>query len=517
MTSTVQLQSSPELFENFPYGLVLVARSEGRVVNLNRWARSLLLSHSHGPVGSDWTCCELICDRVGAMLGGMCFSEQADEAGFAPEVRMELTTGSARVAAWVSTYPFESEVESLLFHLRPASPGDRRRRNRLDTGHAVIDIPPLLQISTLGRFRVEGPDESLGGEWLDQRPGDLLKFMVSERGRAVTNERIAEALWPDAGPGEVDNRVRYYVHILRERLEPNRSKRSGSPFINAGRGGYRLNIEQVRIDADEFEHEARAGIAAGAQGQAEAARSHLTAALRLYRDDFLSEDPYAEWALGERERLRELAVDALHALLGAALESDQLDEAMGYARRLAEMEPFDSDVQQTLLSICMKQGRHSEAVRRYTALRRRMLRSFEEEPDFELSEIDHSPSSASRRSSKPPLGVGSSTSSSARSYAARASLDALEPAQQLGPGRVQVAVVVEVEPSTIPSAASAPSGLGDRDGPVELDHRRAGEPGELAVERRDLRPVARLVGVQRRDRRLQDVRPAAAERQRPVE
>ena len=45
----------------------------------------------------------------------------------------------------------------------------------------------------------------------------------------------------------------------------------------------------------------------------------------------------------------------------------------------------------------------------------------------------------------------------------------------------------------------------------------SGEPRELAVERGDLRPVARLVGVQRRDRRLHDVRAAAPQRERPVE
>ena len=60
-------------------------------------------------------------------------------------------------------------------------------------------------------------------------------------------------------------------------------------------------------------------------------------------------------------------------------------------------------------------------------------------------------------------------------------------------------------------------GLGDRDGSAELDDRRAGEAGKLAIEGGDLHQVARLVGVQRRDRRLHDVRAWAAECDRPVE
>ena len=40
---------------------------------------------------------------------------------------------------------------------------------------------------------------------------------------------------------------------------------------------------------------------------------------------------------------------------------------------------------------------------------------------------------------------------------------------------------------------------------------------ELAVEGRDLGPVARLVGVERRDRRLHDVRSAPDEREGPIQ
>ena len=62
-----------------------------------------------------------------------------------------------------------------------------------------------------------------------------------------------------------------------------------------------------------------------------------------------------------------------------------------------------------------------------------------------------------------------------------------------------------------------PFGLGDRDRAVELRPPASGDARELAVERRDLRPVALLLRVQRGDRRLHRVRPVAAERERAVE
>ena len=73
------------------------------------------------------------------------------------------------------------------------------------------------------------------------------------------------------------------------------------------------------------------------------------------------------------------------------------------------------------------------------------------------------------------LGAGSSTSSSARRYASAASVAAPEASQQVGAGRVEQVVRVElVRPARRRAARPASGTVGHRDGdrPVELDHRR---------------------------------------------
>src|SRR6266511_3873909 len=57
-----------------------------------------------------------------------------------------------------------------------------------------------------------------------------------------------------------------------------------------------------------------------------------------------------------------------------------------------------------------------------------------------------------------------------------------ESPQQLGPRRVQVAVVVEVEAIDDDEPRLRTLGLGDRHGPVQLHDGGAGEAGKLAVE-----------------------------------
>ncbi len=386
--SLQRLAESPQLFERFLYGLALVDRVGG-VLYMNRKARELLVPTGRGRNGAGWTCCDLICARLGPLLEGGCLAERAAVSeGLLPEVRMDLDGQHSQGAAWVTVSKLDTEGTQLLFHLRPGRQDDRRRQSCSDWLGPAPAATPELSVSTLGRFRVEGAAGSLGGEWLEQRPGQLLKYLVCERRRMVTTDMIAEALWPQAGPSEAGNRARHYVHALRERLEPDRPTRSPSRIVVARRGGYHLNTSHVRVDADEFERQARAGLAAFVQGLSEPAAEQLDNALRLYQDPFLAENPYEEWALEERERLHELAGRALRALVRIRTHLGHLDAAADCARRLADMEPFDMDVQRTILDLCIRRGRRSEAFRRYSVLRQRMLQSFGQEPDFDLSELE---------------------------------------------------------------------------------------------------------------------------------
>jgi DNA-binding SARP family transcriptional activator len=109
--------------------------------------------------------------------------------------------------------------------------------------------------------------------------------------------------------------------------------------------------------------------------------------MALHRGEFLADGPDAEWALQERERLHALAARAYAALVEIELAIGDLDAAAGHARRLADMEPLDTDIQRQLIEICLRQGRRSDAARRYELLRKRTLRELGAEPDFALSDL----------------------------------------------------------------------------------------------------------------------------------
>jgi DNA-binding SARP family transcriptional activator len=267
---------------------------------------------------------------------------------------------------------------TVLLQIQPA-------RNRAATAGGVRGLGDRrLRIRTFGETVIETPTgDELRGDWLDQRPGLLLKFLVTQRHRPTHADAIAEALWPRARP-DTTNTVRHFIHALRDKLEPDRERYKESTFVLSRKGGYQLNPERIIVDADEFESATRAGLTALAAGQAETASASFEAAIALYRGEYLPEERYEEWAIPERERLRDLACRPLRAM---ATLSDDVGRASVYLERLAEMEPLDIDVQRELLGTWLRQGRRSRALRHYRALQLRLMREFGERVTFDLAEL----------------------------------------------------------------------------------------------------------------------------------
>jgi DNA-binding SARP family transcriptional activator len=367
-----------EVYELFPYA-IMVVDSSGHMITANRRARDIL---ERGDVddGKAYTCCDLFgCRRPGGPLERCCITELAlgTPTGL-PELRLDVPAAPTG-ALWVTAAPLDEDGSVVVFQMRPGSPHDRRARTRpqwLDG--------PTLRIFALGPMRVETRDGPLGGSWLGQRPGQLLRFLVTERQRVVPTEVIASAVWGQAGRN-APNTVRHFVHGLRERLEPDRPKHAESSFVVSRRGGYTLNGERVWIDVDEFEQEVRRGRAALAGGDRALASERFEHAVELYRDDFLADEPYAEWAFAERERLRGLAADTLRSL--SALCEHEPYRSACYLERLVGMEPFDNDVQRELIAVLLRLGRRSRAARHYQAFRRRLMGAFGDRPDFELADM----------------------------------------------------------------------------------------------------------------------------------
>jgi DNA-binding SARP family transcriptional activator len=366
-----------DVFEHFPFGIIVVDAAHV-VMASNRVARELVNVPQNG--NGPGTCCDIFgCGRAGTPLSGGCLTEIVLAAGEkTPDVFLEAPSAPDGLIA-VTAAPLYSDASHIIFQVRPATAAERAASTEAEWLEQ-----PRLKVQSLGRLRLTTWNGSLDGEWLGQRAGQLFKFLLTERHHFVPLEMIAEAVWPNAS-NRTGNTVRHCMHILRSKLEPDPTRRGTSQYILARNGGYRLNPDCVSVDADDFEKMLSDGMRAFANGDSTTAVTLFEAAVAMYHGDYLADDPYSEWAYVERERLRDLATIPLRAL--AELRSDDPEVALGHMQRLAEMEPFDNEIQRQLLVMLVKQGRRSRAVRLYQAFEIRLLRAFNERPTFSLSDI----------------------------------------------------------------------------------------------------------------------------------
>lgn len=368
-----------EAFQHFPYGIVVVDRDR-KIVSSNLQAGRLI--QSRGLADGNHTCCELLgCRTPDTVLAESCLTELAIAQGEPlREIRLDLDTSDGVAALWVAAALLKDDGTHVVLQLRPGLAKDRRRRT---DPHWMSG--PRLRIRALGGTIVESAEGPIGGAWLDQRTGQLLKYLVAQRHRSVHVEEIGESVWQDADFA-IAASVRYYIHALRGKLEPGRAKRAQSAFIVARAGGYRLNLDRVGVDVDEFEAHVSAGLAA-VETDPQSAETELEKGLALYRGDFLADLPYAEWAILERQRLHDLACMGLRHLADTRLSLHMVEGAAGSLERLATMQPYDEGVHRQLMELDILRGRRSDAVRRYNALRTRMRRTFGHDPDFTPADL----------------------------------------------------------------------------------------------------------------------------------
>jgi DNA-binding SARP family transcriptional activator len=363
-----------EAFDAHVHALLVVDPSK-RVIARNVAAELLL--GSNAPLLTDsraGAACRLLgCDDDGPLAGACVFERALASGGGLPELQVELPGGAA---ALVVTTTMPARPSHILVEMRP-----------VDTRAMARGPGPAISVVSLGLTQVWSGRSQIGADWLPQRPGELLKYLISQRGRPASAEEIAEQIWPEGGPRSARS-VRYYVHALRKRLEPFADQPPArSRVVLHERGRYVLSRSSVALDADEFEAAVRSGQARFEAGDVDAAVHRLAHAVSLYGGDFLADEPYAEWAIPERDRLRSLASDALRTLSAVRTERNDLDGAAAALERLVELEPFDLDIHRELITLSLRRGRRSAAVRRYESLRRRMLSTFGEDVDFLLSDV----------------------------------------------------------------------------------------------------------------------------------
>ncbi len=277
-----------------------------------------------------------------------------------------------------------------------------------------------LIIRMLGTFEVVRNGEPLPeAAWHTQQAKQVLKVLVLARGRPVASDRLMEWLWPGANPTSTATTLRSTVHALRRALEPDRPSRVPSRYIITRAPGYAFEPgPDTWVDIYAFEELLDRAAQTRHTGQR---MRLLREALDLYRGDLLEEDPYAEWAIAERERLRERYLDALLDLAELHAAAGEYDRAVAACRRALARDEYREAVYRALMRYQVLAGDVAAALTTYERCRTMLREEFGAEPAPQTQALYEAilrgeiPAPRQRTAQTPPL-VPASSSTPARMF-----------------------------------------------------------------------------------------------------
>jgi predicted ATPase/DNA-binding SARP family transcriptional activator len=231
--------------------------------------------------------------------------------------------------------------------------------------------PGEFRLSLLGRFNLEQDGRAL--RLPTRKEEGLLAYLVLHPGLR-TREALASLYWGDTTELQARGSLRAALAGLRAALGPG--------ALMTDRGTIQLSpCFALRVDVREFEAQATRFLR-----DSEADPAAFDPA--LYGGELLS-GHYDDWVLGERERLRQLYLDALLHLVGRLRASASFDAAIVAAREALAVDPAEERAHQHLIYLYAAGGNRPAALRQLELCRRSLKEELGVEPSPEtLAVVD---------------------------------------------------------------------------------------------------------------------------------
>jgi predicted ATPase/DNA-binding SARP family transcriptional activator len=240
-------------------------------------------------------------------------------------------------------------------------------------------MPVKLELSLLGTVTIRLNGERVGG----QVPTKSLALLcyVAVTGQAHSREKLAGLLWGDSPEARAQASLRKALSSLRKLSETTLIITRQTVAFNHD-SDYWLDVEafESALANDDADPETLQAV---------------REAVDLYRGEFLEgfsvrqAVAFEEWVLGERERLRQLVLQALHRLSVAFADRGEVATAIEYTNRLLVLEPWQEEAHRQLMTLLARSGKQSAALAQYETCRRILAEELGVEPMPETQALYH--------------------------------------------------------------------------------------------------------------------------------
>jgi len=245
-------------------------------------------------------------------------------------------------------------------------------------------MKPRVSIRLFGRFSLHCADEELLAR-ASGRAKEIFGYLAVNRSAPVSREFLAGLISGDASSEKSRKVVRQALWNLRVALVGSRGA-DAKHILKISGGWVELLTEDVWVDLAEFERAAvrRTPVLPESTPHPDAKRwAH---AIELYRGDLL-QGWYQDWCMEERERLRQIYLETLDALIAACESQRDVNSGVAYAIRALHSDPARECTHRALMRLYCLSGDRAGAVRQYEQCEKTLGTELGIEPDDETKAL----------------------------------------------------------------------------------------------------------------------------------
>jgi DNA-binding SARP family transcriptional activator len=247
-----------------------------------------------------------------------------------------------------------------------------------------------LELSLLGGFHAQVDGSPAVGLDTDKTRA-LLVYLSVESSRAHTRDALAGLLWPDLPDDAARRNLRNSLFKLRQVLGEE----------EGGAGLLRITPQAIQVDPNaglRLDSAAFEALVAGCAAhrhrkpaQCSTCHARLLQAAGLYGGDFLAGfhlagcQAFEEWHVLKREGLHRKALEVLVRLGAYHQARGEYEQALQYAYRQSELEPWREEGPRSVMRLLALTGRRSEALAQYGTYSRVLARELDAAPSAEIT------------------------------------------------------------------------------------------------------------------------------------
>lgn len=266
-----------------------------------------------------------------------------------------------------------------------------------------------LAISLLGPYKVALDGQPVA--WFQSdKVRALLAYLAVEAASPHSRHALAGLLWPDVPEDHAHHSLSQALCNLRSVLHDQATSPpcltitphtiqfncASDCWLDVAEFGSLVHWESGRLvrrlrgNSDDPQQPTNLPAAAAYQATILPA---LHQAVALYRGPFLDDlalgdaVAFEEWATVERERLHRLLMAALHQVVEMHETRGEFEEALEYAWRQVDLDPWREEAHVQVMHLLAHTGRRSEALVQYGICRRLLARELGVEPAVETARL----------------------------------------------------------------------------------------------------------------------------------